>query len=375
MRHPCPGAAVRRLNRQACSTIASRTGSQQCSATRHLALPGQFRFGCLRPTCCWGDGGRVRCRMCAAARGIWTHGLHHSWRCSAARRGGPGHRSTFAGCSALASARACSRWRGPAGAGGPRPAAALHRQHGLGPQRGVDGAGARGGQAGGRVAHQRRAQVHPVQPGAPDLAARPGGGDQGAPGLRAGAPAAQGRAGTGALRGALLDRAAPTRADDLHRVRLPAAPGPRRAPSGGAGEKCRLGCRVHRRSPACLPCAAPSQPGCSSTSQNLSDVRIAGAGSYHRLTANCPGSAKRSVSKGLPFGGSGQSSALLAHAAPARSFRRQRDPPERAAAVLALQRRARLPHQALHEPQSGAPGTRSREAAPVVGHAQDRAAT
>ncbi len=73
--------------------------------------------------------------------------------------------------------------------------------------------------------------------GAPNLAARPGGGDQGALGMRAGAPAAEGRAGAGALRGALVDGAAPARADDLHRIRLPAAPAPRRASSDGCGGK------------------------------------------------------------------------------------------------------------------------------------------
>src|SRR4028118_378370 len=47
--------------------MASPTGSQQCSATRHLALHGHFRVGSGAPTC-WliglaggGDGG-TRCR-------------------------------------------------------------------------------------------------------------------------------------------------------------------------------------------------------------------------------------------------------------------------------------------------------------------------
>ena len=61
---------------------------------------------------------------------------------------------------------------------------------------------------------------------------------QGAPGVRAGAPAAQGRVGPRPLRGPLLDWAAPARADVLHRVHLPAAPAPRRTKPDGAGEKC-----------------------------------------------------------------------------------------------------------------------------------------
>ena len=86
----------------------------------------------------------------------------------------------------------------------------------------------RRGLVGRRVAHERRAQVHPVQPGPADLAAHPGGRDRGALGMRVGAPAAQGRAGSGALLKAFLDGAVPARADDLHRIRLSVAPASRR---------------------------------------------------------------------------------------------------------------------------------------------------
>src|SRR4051794_14078574 len=51
-------------------------------------------------------------------------------------------------------------------------------------------------------------------------------------GVRAGAPAAQGGARPRPLRGPLLDRPAPARADDHGRVRVPPAPAAR-----GAGKK------------------------------------------------------------------------------------------------------------------------------------------
>ncbi len=78
-------------------------------------------------------------------------------------------------------------------------------------------------------------QVLPQQPAAPHLAACSGRCHQGALGLRAGAPAAQGRARPGALRRPVLDRAAPARADDVHRIRLSAASAPRRTKSDEVG--------------------------------------------------------------------------------------------------------------------------------------------
>ncbi len=75
-----------------------------------------------------------------------------------------------------------------------------------------------------------------IDPASP-VPARPGGHGQGALGVRAGAPAAQGGPWPRPLRGPLLDRTAPTRADDVRGLRLPPAPAPRRAASDGAGEK------------------------------------------------------------------------------------------------------------------------------------------
>ena len=97
------------------------------------------------------------------------------------------------------------------------------------------------------------------------------------------------------LKGAVLDGAAPAaRADGLHRVRLPPAPPPRRAPPlpDGAGEKCRAAFRGRRHRPACPPCAAPSSAGCSRASPRRSDAGTADAGSGHHLTSDCPRSAK-----------------------------------------------------------------------------------
>ena len=80
-------------------------------------------------------------------------------------------------------------------------------------------------------------QVLPQQPTAVDLAARSGGRYQGTLGVRAGTPAAQGRARPRALRRPVMDRAAPPRADDVHRLYLLAASAPRRAPPDEAGGK------------------------------------------------------------------------------------------------------------------------------------------
>ena len=83
-----------------------------------------------------------------------------------------------------------------------------------------------------RMTHFGRAQVLSQQPAAPHVPARLGRRHQGALGLRAGAPAAQGRVGAGPLRGPVLDRPAPARPDVLHRLRLPATPAPRRTGPG-----------------------------------------------------------------------------------------------------------------------------------------------
>jgi len=74
MRHPCPGMAVRHLNRQACSTIASRTGSQQCSATRQRYERGSMLVTSNRSVSEWGTV--LNDQVVATA--ILDRLLHHS---------------------------------------------------------------------------------------------------------------------------------------------------------------------------------------------------------------------------------------------------------------------------------------------------------
>ncbi len=149
----------------------------------------------------------------------------------------------------------------------------------------------RRGLAGGRVALERRAQALPRHPAAPDITAGPRRGHQRALGLRAGASAPEAGTGLGPLRGAILDRAAQARADDLRRLRLAAAPPPRRASLDGVGEKCRAAFRDHHRRQACQRRAAPSSGACSPALSRLSDGRIAGTNPGRHLTSDCPSSA------------------------------------------------------------------------------------
>jgi hypothetical protein len=145
------------------------------------------------------------------------------------------------------------------------------------------------------MALEQGAQILPEQPATADLAARLGRRHQSALGLRVGPPAAQAGTGLAPLRGPVLDRPTPTRANDLHGVRLSAIPPPRRAAPDGAGKKCRaiFQDRHHRR--ACRPRAAPSWRGCSPISSRWSAARIAGANSRQYLTSDCPGSIKPSA--------------------------------------------------------------------------------
>jgi SRSO17 transposase len=83
------------------------------------------------------------------------------------------------------------------------------------------------------------------------------GADQGPLGVRAGPPAAQGRAGPGSLRGPLLARAAPPRPLVPARLRLPAAPA---APGGKASP--RAGEPGRRPGRACPSCVGASPPPC-----------------------------------------------------------------------------------------------------------------
>ena len=137
-----------------------------------------------------------------------------------------------------------------------------------------------------RVARERRAQVLPQQPAAADLAAAAGRHGQGALVLRAGTSAPEAGTRPRRLRGPVLDRPAPARADDLHRLRLPATP----ALEGcGAGEK-RWTATGRRRSPRCLRSAAPSSPSCSLRLRFLIVAHTA-TGDFLAMLRKCQGSA------------------------------------------------------------------------------------
>ena len=124
-----------------------------------------------------------------------------------AQRGRPGWRGRADGLP-LAAYRleagqqrcACCPFRGPAGAGRRRTTQPATRP-----------LARRGGLARRRMAQQRRAQILPEQSAAGHLAAPPRRHDQGALGVRAGAPAAQAGTRTRRLRGTILDRAEPAK--------------------------------------------------------------------------------------------------------------------------------------------------------------------
>src|SRR3954469_15706809 len=138
------------------------------------------------------------------------------------------------------------------------------------------------------MARQRGKEILPQQPAAADLAAASGRHRQGTLVLRAGAPATEARARARRLRGPVLDRPAPARADDLHHFRLSATP----APEGcGVGGK-RWTPPGHRRSPRCLRSAAPSSPGCSLRLRFLIVVRTATVEFLNTLP-KCQSSAKQ----------------------------------------------------------------------------------
>src|SRR3954447_17942839 len=85
------------------------------------------------------------------------------------------------------------------------------------------------------MARQWRAEILLQQPAAAHAPAASGCHHQGTLVLRAGAPATEARARARRLRGPVLDRPAPARADDLHRFRLSATPAPEGCGSGGKG--------------------------------------------------------------------------------------------------------------------------------------------
>jgi SRSO17 transposase len=123
-----------------------------------------------------------------------------------------------------------------------------------------------------RAPRHGRAQVLADQPPGRCAARGPGGADQGALGVRADAPAAEGRARAGPLRGPLLARAAPPRPAVPARLRLPAAPpargekasAPRPNPDRRQGQACPpSGGASWPRSPA--SCCAARTAGSAST--------------------------------------------------------------------------------------------------------------
>src|SRR5512143_2828292 len=131
----------------------------------------------------------------------------------------------------------------------------------------------RGSVAGGRAPLVGRTEVLPFQPARRHRPQDTGRGDQGALGLRAGPPTAQGGTRPRPLRGPLLERAAPTRAHDADRFRVPPAPPPRRS---GAGKKASTDRRL---TPACRPCGRPSPTISGACIRPRHAALIAGAGS------------------------------------------------------------------------------------------------
>src|SRR4051812_12185758 len=144
----------------------------------------------------------------------------------------------------------------------------------------------RGGLAGRRAPGLGRAQVLPLEPRGGRAPGGAGGADQGALGVRAGAPAAQGGAGARPLRGPLLARPAPPRAPVPARLRLPAAPAargkkaspPRPSPGHRPGRACPPSGGA---SWPCLPascCAAPAAGSASSITSDPERPRVVLAG-------------------------------------------------------------------------------------------------
>jgi SRSO17 transposase len=150
-------------------------------------------------------------------------------------------------------------WR--EGTKGPLTAAFARRRAGAGSGR-ADGALARaqqpastgrGGVARGRAPHVRRAQVLPVEPACPGDAEAARGYDQGALGLRAGAPAAQGGAWARPSRVPELASAAPSRPVGDAGLHVPAA-----AAVGGKNVPAARPVEDRHRDPRCPRCVGRS---------------------------------------------------------------------------------------------------------------------
>src|SRR5215204_5649096 len=92
----------------------------------------------------------------------------------------------------------------------------------------------RGGLARGRAPLHRRTEVLPLEPAARDHAEDARGDHQGALGMRAGSPAAEGRTWPRSLRRPILERPTPARSHEHDRLRIPATSAPG---SSAAGKK------------------------------------------------------------------------------------------------------------------------------------------
>src|SRR3954451_22884178 len=186
---------------------------------------------------------------------------------------GPGRGRGRLGGGRVAPHRLAARYQGAARGRVRRPAGAPGRgraaQERLAPAR-------RGGLAGRRAPGLGRAQVLPLEPRGGRAPGGAGGADQGALGVRAGAPAAEGGARPRPLRGPLLARPAPPRAPVPARLRLPAAPA---APGGKASPpRPSPGHRPGRACPPsggaswpCLPASCCAAPAAGSASSITSD--------------------------------------------------------------------------------------------------------
>src|SRR5918997_1236528 len=231
------------------------------------------RFGCALADAGYGSSAAFRRGLAARAplwavgipktQGVYSAAVTLSWP-AAQGTGRPrrpawgpepaaGHGRSRPEASALAPDQLAARQQGPAhgqlrrpaGAGGRRPAVADRAPLAWG-----------GAVAGRRAAQQRRAEVLSRQPSARHAPADPRGDDQGPLGLRAGAPADEGRTRPRPLRGALLGRAAPPRPDGADRPRLPAAPAASAEwPAGG-----KTAPPVRHPARPCPPSAAPCWP-------------------------------------------------------------------------------------------------------------------
>jgi SRSO17 transposase len=116
--------------------------------------------------------------------------------------------------------------------------------------------------AGVRATRDGRAEILPDESPGPYLAHDPRPRDQSALGLRASAPATQGRTGARSFRGPLVAGAPSPRAPHDDRLRLPPAPSPARRPSPAGRGKNQRRRPAHRPTPRCPRSGATSSQRC-----------------------------------------------------------------------------------------------------------------